>query len=89
MTAFQRTQRKTMSIQFPLRGEYVQLDHLLKATGLAHSGGAAHLMVEQGLVAVDGKIESRKRAKLRAGQRVSCEGTEVTVIAEGDTTVEP
>ena len=89
MAAPQRTKGKPMSILFPLRGEYVQLDHLLKATGLAHSGGAAHLMVEQGLVAVDGKIESRKRAKLRAGQRVSCQGEEVTVLAEGQTPVEP
>ncbi|MDD5297345.1 MAG: RNA-binding S4 domain-containing protein [Rhodocyclaceae bacterium] len=77
-----------MSIQFTLRGDHIQLDHLLKATGLAHSGGAAHLLVEQGLVAVDGKIESRKRAKLRAGQKVSCEGTLVTVVAEGQTAME-
>jgi ribosome-associated protein len=78
-----------MSIPFPLRGEYVQLDHLLKATGLAHSGGGAHQMVEQGLVAVDGKVESRKRAKLRAGQRVTCQETEVTVVAEDQTPVDP
>lgn len=78
-----------MSIVFPLRGEFIQLDHLLKATGLAHSGGAAHLLVEQGLVAVDGRIESRKRAKLRVGQSVSCQGTQITVAAEVSTTSEP
>jgi ribosome-associated protein len=71
-----------MAIVFTLRGEYIQLDQLLKATGLAHSGGAAHAMVEEGLVRVDGKPESRKRAKLRAGQRVSCQGAVVTLQAE-------
>ena len=29
------------AIDFPLRGEYITLDALLKATGLAPSGGAA------------------------------------------------
>jgi ribosome-associated protein len=89
MQIFPNFKENPMSIPFPLRGDYVQLDHLLKATGLAHSGGAAHQMVEQGLVAVDGKPESRKRAKLRAGQRVTCQGTEVTVLSEGQTPVEP
>ncbi len=78
-----------MSTVFPLRGEYIQLDHLLKATGLAHSGGAAHLLVEQGLVAVDGKIESRKRAKIRPGQRVACQGEEISVLVEEQAAIEP
>jgi hypothetical protein len=31
-----------MSITFAVRGEFIQLDQLLKATGLCESGGAAH-----------------------------------------------
>ncbi len=30
-----------MSIQFAVRGDHIQLDQLLKATGLCESGGAA------------------------------------------------
>lgn len=70
-----------MSTDFAVRGEYIQLDNLLKATGLAHSGGAAHMAVEEGLVKVDGKIESRKRAKLRPGQKVEFQGQVVRVVA--------
>lgn len=60
-----------MAIQFPVRGEYIQLDQLLKATGLSESGGAAHAAIVDGQVRVDGQTETRKRAKLRPGQRVS------------------
>lgn len=55
---------------FPLRGEFIPLDALLKATAIAHSGGAAKQMVADGLVRVDGQVETRKTAKLRAGQVV-------------------
>lgn len=71
-----------MPISFAVRGDHIQLDQLLKAVGLVGSGGAAHAMVEAGEVQVDGKIESRKRAKLRVGQRVRFGGEEIVLIAE-------
>lgn len=63
-----------MSTRFDIRGDYIQLDQLLKATGLAQSGGEAHAFISDGRVQVDGQVETRKRAKLRAGQRVDFEG---------------
>jgi len=60
-----------MSIQLEVRGEFIQLDQLLKTTGLCHSGGYAHAEIEAGKVRVDGVVETRKRAKLRPGQVVS------------------
>lgn len=66
-----------MSELFEIRGEFIQLDQLLKALGWVQSGGAAHQAVEAGLVMVDGKSESRKRAKLRPGQQVVFEGQTV------------
>ncbi len=68
-------------IDFELRGEYITLDNLLKATGLAGSGGAAKAMVASGVVQVDGRDELRKTCKLRAGQVVSVTGTRVRVVA--------
>ena len=70
-------------IDFPLRGEFITLDHLLKATGLASSGGAAKTMVAEGRVQVDGRDELRKTCKIRAGQVVSVAGARVRVIAPG------
>ena len=47
-------------IDFPLRGDYITLHALLKATGLAPSGGIAKMMVADGSVQVDGIAELRK-----------------------------
>lgn len=40
-------------IPFELRGDFITLDRLLKACGLAHSGGAAKQLVADGRVQVD------------------------------------
>ena len=81
-TAAKDTQQgNDMAVQFAVRGDYIQLDQLLKATGLVDSGGAAHAAVEQGQVRVDGAVESRKRAKLRPGQRVRFAGEEIELTA--------
>ena len=70
-----------MSIQLEVRGEFIQLDQLLKTTGLCHSGGYAHAEIEAGKVSVDGVVETRKRAKLRPGQTVSY-GDETVEVTE-------
>jgi ribosome-associated protein len=70
-------------IDFALRGDYVTLDALLKATGLAESGGRAKAMVAAGGVQVDGLQELRKTCKLRAGQVVAVPGARVRVLAGG------
>lgn len=68
-------------VDFVLRGEFIPLDALLKASGLADSGGAAKAMVAAGQVQVDGRAELRKTAKLRAGQVVAVAGVRVSVRA--------
>jgi ribosome-associated protein len=74
-------------IDFPLRGEFITLDRLLKATGIAASGGMAKGMVADGHVQVDGRDELRKTCKLRAGQVVSLAGVRIKVL--GALTAEP
>ncbi len=68
-------------IDFALRGEFITLDALLKATGIAPSGGFAKGMVAAGKVQVDGRLELRKTCKLRAGQVVSLTGVRVRIEA--------
>lgn len=67
-------------IELELRGESITLDRLLKATGLAASGGLAKAMVAAGRVQVDGRDELRKTARLHAGQVVSVAGARVRLI---------
>jgi ribosome-associated protein len=71
-----------MTITLPVRGDYIQLDQALKATGLCSSGGVAHLEIEAGKVTVDGAVETRKRAKLRPGQRICYAEEAVELVAE-------
>ncbi len=71
-----------MSIRFAVRGEYIQLDQLLKATGLCDSGGSAHAAIAEGRVKVDAAVDTRKRAKLRPGQTVTIGGETVELVAE-------
>jgi len=69
------------TMEFKLRGEHVALCDLLKLTGIADSGGQGKLMIANGDVTVDGQPESRKTAKIRAGQTVQCLGQTVRVVA--------
>ena len=71
-----------VSITFAIRGDYIQLDQLLKATGLCESGGAAHAAIAEGRVKVDAAVDTRKRAKMKPGQVVSFAGEEVVMVAE-------
>ena len=68
-------------IDFQLRGEYIALNDLLKLTGVSDSGGAAKALVADGVVSVDGQVESRKTAKIRAGQVVALTGVRIRVVA--------
>jgi ribosome-associated protein len=72
---------RLQQITFPLRSEFITLDSLIKACGLANSGGQAKAMVADGLVQVDGQQELRKTAKIRAGQVVSMPGARIQVEA--------
>jgi len=69
-----------MNIEFAVRGDHIQLDQLLEATGLCESGGAAHAAIAEGRVEVDGAVDTRKRAKLRPGQRVAFAGSEIVLV---------
>lgn len=60
-------------------GEYIELHDLLKVRGMCPTGGAAKIAIAEGLVSVDGKVEMRKRCKIRKGQVVEYEGKEIAI----------
>lgn len=68
--------------EFKLKDQHVRLCDLLKLAGIADSGGQGKHMVAAGEVKVDGQPESRKTAKIRAGQTVECLGVKVVVLAQ-------
>lgn len=61
--------------------DYIELDKLLKRENLAASGGEARGLIDQGLVRVNGEVETRRRRKCRPGDLVVFAGTALQVAA--------
>ena len=64
---------------FTIRGEFIQLDKLLKAAGVTGTGGEAKVLIQDGQVRVDGEIETRRGRKIRAGMVVEVRETKLEV----------
>lgn len=67
-------------VSFKIDGDYIELIKLLKATHITASGAEAKQLVDSGSVLRNGKVESRKRAKI-----VSNEIIEINNIAKINT----
>lgn len=71
------------TIDFELDRDVVALNDLLRLAGLCDSGGMGKAIVASGEVTVDGAVELRKTAKIRAGQVVRWGDAEIRVRAAG------
>lgn len=65
---------------FKLSGDYIELNKLLKASGLCGTGGMAKIEIANGMVSVDGTVEYKIRCKIRNGQTVDYGGHTITVV---------
>ena len=68
-------------IKYKLEDEYIELYKLLKVLDLVDSGGQAKMLVAEGYVSRNGETETRKRAKIRAGE-ILIVGDDVTIEIE-------
>ncbi len=68
-------------ITIQLRGDYIELNQLLKLAGACNSGGEGKMLVAEGIVKVNGTVELRKTYKVRAGETVVLEDLEIKVVA--------
>ena len=69
-----------MNQEFKIEGDYIELIQLLKALGIAETGGHAKYMVEKEEVTRNGEIETRKRAKLIPGDIVEIDDFRIKLI---------
>jgi len=60
-------------------GEFIKLDSFLKAVDAVSSGGEAKILIQDGLVTVNGDVEVRRGRKLRPGDLVCLAGREFKV----------
>ncbi len=68
---------ETFPIQ--IRDESIRLGQLLKLASFADDGFHAKQLIEDGLVKVNGAIETRRGAQIRKGDIVSLGGDSITV----------
>lgn len=54
--------------------DYIQLDQFLKLKNIVASGGEAKHLIREGVILVNGELETRRGRKLRTGDRVEFEG---------------
>ena len=59
--------------------EFIKLQDLLKFAALAETGGEAKLMVQEGLVSVNGEICTQRGKKIRPGDEVVLNDQHLTV----------
>ena len=63
--------------------EFITMDKLLKFSGVADTGGQAFLMVEDGIVKLNGKLVTEKRKKVFPGDVVNIDDQiELTITRE-------
>ena len=62
------------------KDEFINLSQLLKALNLVESGAMAKEIIDDGLVKVDGEVESSYRRKLYDGMIVEYDNNKIKVI---------
>ena len=68
------------NIQFTItKGDYITLQDILKFENLVYSGGEAKSVILDGMVKVNGEIETRRGKKLRSGDVVEFDGNRIEV----------
>ena len=63
-----------------LRDEYIKLGQALKAAGLVPSGLDAKIVIQDGLVLVNGEVEVQRGKKLHAGDVVEIDGETIQIV---------
>lgn len=66
-------------MEFKITGEYIELFKLMKVSGMVGTGGEAKIHISEGLVKVNGEVETRKRYKTRPEDRVEFQGNIVLI----------
>ena len=62
-----------------LRDEFIKLGQALKAAGLVESGVDAKFVIQDGLVKVNGNVETQRGKKLVAGDIVEFDGESIHI----------
>jgi ribosome-associated protein len=62
------------------KGDYIELIQLLKVLNLASSGSEAKMIVDEGIVYLNGVQEFRRRAKIKSGDTIKLKPDNENII---------
>ena len=60
--------------------EFIRLGQALKKAGLVDSGVEAKMVIQDGMVSVDGVVEVQRGKKLHGGEIISYNGEQVKIV---------
>ena len=66
-------------LELKKESEYIKLDQFLKLADIASTGGHAKYLIQEGVVKVNGEVETRRGKKLVPGDVVEVEGNQITL----------
>lgn len=67
-------------IEINIDSEYIKLDQFLKLADAVSTGGHAKFLILEGLVKVNGEVETRRGKKLRSNDVVEVEGNKIKIL---------
>ncbi|MBO5131001.1 MAG: RNA-binding S4 domain-containing protein [Romboutsia sp.] len=67
-------------IEINIDSEYIKLDQALKLADVASTGGHAKFLILEGLVKVNGEVETRRGRKLKTQDIIEVEGNTIKVV---------
>ena len=68
-----------MNYKIKLREDHIKLGQALKAVGLTDSGVEAKIVINEGLVKVNGEVDTRRGRKLISGDIVEYDGNTIDI----------
>ena len=68
-----------MNYTIKLREDHIKLGQALKAAGLTDSGVEAKIVIQDGLVKVNGETDTRRGRKLVSGDKVEYNGDTINI----------
>ena len=66
--------------EIKLRDDFIKLGQALKAADLVSSGVEAKIVVQDGLVKVNGEVDTRRGRKLVSGDVVTFDGKSIKIV---------
>lgn len=71
---------ETITINLRENDEFIKLGQAMKKAGLEESGVDAKIDIQEGLVKVNGEVETRRGKKLYSGDTIEYEGVQVQIV---------